>query len=1010
MLATTEASVVQCTNTSEEQGCVGEVSYTVFVLLMLLGLLVLTGNALTIAAILTTPDLNKKTNRYIFHLAIADVIVGVSALWWSFSFLGFFHWAYDRWESLCVFGCVLVTVSVTQSFLTVTLLAVDRLLYVERPFLYERWATDRLTKTLMICCWCYSGIYGTCVCLSHTDFSHPTGCMLFAVFARNVNTIAGPVHFLAVVCVTSVCYVRIACLARGHRRRITAQAGCFDQEQRPYEQNTHSDRVWNQRACSYRFKSAGSFVMVNCLFVLCWMPLMICVLVAGGEDTAVTSALGILSFLAMANSGMNCVKEQTLLCPSVASNGNGVTVVSLTSTLPLFTPTTPTSINGSQEGLSTSTTVNPCPNNGTKVTICWETMIGQEVFKLTIMDLIFTLGQIFIIDVFRSIFVKYCSNICCWDLQKKFPEYPDFKTAENLLHLINNQGNIWLGVFFSPGLALLNFLKLLLLMYVRCWTVIVCNVPQERIFRASRSNNFYFALLLVMLFLCMLPPLFAIVGIEPSPQCGPFSGLNRIYKVLTKTMENELPASVNSVMDYAASPGVILPIFMLMAMTIYYLVSIGRSLRDANSELRMMLEYERTEGRKKVYAMADAKHDLDQPDGPKNPGISKMASAVSSVLKAAQMAKMFGALGAENKRKQPKSSEAGQKMAPAVRPKPHVPVAVVHGKRSLKRNAAAVRNRAAAVRHLQQQGRQAQGSSRETLAGTNGHMLVTPTSSLETPDVSSNEEEDVFSSSHSSSRSSHAFHQHHDDPAAIVDHTGHLRPVTEDDVHLDVDSDSEDDEELYDDGDHKEPEEARDVFVSTAPVPKRTTKQRQSAAVPPVRSKSSRPSRKIGPTEIPRITVVDFGEDEVADEDQNEEDSAETHVEPRVIVENELNNNRHRHRKNRVASAQAQENERIQLRTKKSSKTHQKAAAGVTHSEGLHSDPVRPQRTVPAKPNTDGSCEAPTRTARESNFRTERERDDGGVDNTEGKKTQGKAAKAKFSNILARFQKMDDKG
>ena len=83
-------------------------------------------------------------------------------------------------------------------------------------------------------------------------------------------------------------------------------------------------------------------------------------------------------------------------------------------------------------------------------------------------------------------------------------------------------------MFFSPGLALLNLLKLLLLMYVRCWTVLVCNVPQERIFRASRSNNFYFALLLVMLFLCMLPPLFAIVGIEPSPTCGPFRSVREI--------------------------------------------------------------------------------------------------------------------------------------------------------------------------------------------------------------------------------------------------------------------------------------------------------------------------------------------------------------------------------------------------------------------------------------------------------------------------------------------------
>lgn len=37
-----------------------------------------------------------------------------------------------------------------------------------------------------------------------------------------------------------------------------------------------------------------------------------------------------------------------------------------------------------------------------------------------------------------------------------------------------------------------------------------------------RSNNFYLAMLLFMLFLCMLPTVFAIVRYKPSLNCGPF--------------------------------------------------------------------------------------------------------------------------------------------------------------------------------------------------------------------------------------------------------------------------------------------------------------------------------------------------------------------------------------------------------------------------------------------------------------------------------------------------------
>uniref|UniRef100_A0A8C3FLB6 Transmembrane channel-like protein n=1 Tax=Chrysemys picta bellii TaxID=8478 RepID=A0A8C3FLB6_CHRPI len=195
---------------------------------------------------------------------------------------------------------------------------------------------------------------------------------------------------------------------------------------------------------------------------------------------------------------------------------------------------------------------------------CWETYVGQEMLKLSIIDMIFTVASILLIDFFRGLFVRYLSDCWCWDLESKFPEYGEFKIAENVLHLVYNQGMIWMGAFFSPCLPAFNVLKLIGLMYLRSWAVLTCNVPHQQVFRASRSNNFYLAMLLFMLFLCMLPTIFAIARYKPSLSCGPFS------------------------------------------MLIYYLQSIARSLKFTNRQLRMQIQTERTEDKKKVVHIAVA--------------------------------------------------------------------------------------------------------------------------------------------------------------------------------------------------------------------------------------------------------------------------------------------------------------------------------------------------------------------------------------------------------------------
>ncbi|XP_025858934.2 transmembrane channel-like protein 3 [Vulpes vulpes] len=261
---------------------------------------------------------------------------------------------------------------------------------------------------------------------------------------------------------------------------------------------------------------------------------------------------------------------------------------------------------------------------------CWETYVGQEMLKLSIIDMLFTVASVLLIDFFRGLFVRYLSDYWCWDLESKFPEYGEFKIAENVLHLVYNQGMIWMGAFFSPCLPAFNVLKLIGLMYLRSWAVLTCNVPHQQVFRASRSNNFYLAMLLFMLFLCMLPTIFAIVRYKPSLNCGPFSGQEKMYDIVSETIEKDFPAWFGSVVGYVSSPVVILPAVLLLFMLIYYLQSIARSLKLSNQQLRMQIQNARSEDKKKVAQMVEARIQTQEESSKRLPKDGDPSSQTSS--------------------------------------------------------------------------------------------------------------------------------------------------------------------------------------------------------------------------------------------------------------------------------------------------------------------------------------------------------------------------------------------
>uniref|UniRef100_A0A3Q3A8J3 Transmembrane channel-like protein n=1 Tax=Kryptolebias marmoratus TaxID=37003 RepID=A0A3Q3A8J3_KRYMA len=223
---------------------------------------------------------------------------------------------------------------------------------------------------------------------------------------------------------------------------------------------------------------------------------------------------------------------------------------------------------------------------------CWETAVGIEFVKLTVSDIQVTYLTILIGDFARAVIVRFLNYCWCWDLEAGFPSYGEFDISGNVLGLVFNQGMI-MGAFYAPGLVGINVLRLLSSMYYQCWAVMATNVPHERVFKASKSNNFYMGLLLLILFLSLLPVVYTIMTLPPSFDCGPF-GRQKMFDVIMETIDLDLPAFMGTLFSYAANPGLIIPAVLLM-LAIYYLNSTSKAYQNANMELKKKMQMARDE-------------------------------------------------------------------------------------------------------------------------------------------------------------------------------------------------------------------------------------------------------------------------------------------------------------------------------------------------------------------------------------------------------------------------------
>ncbi|NXF03003.1 TMC5 protein, partial [Smithornis capensis] len=190
---------------------------------------------------------------------------------------------------------------------------------------------------------------------------------------------------------------------------------------------------------------------------------------------------------------------------------------------------------------------------------CWETLVGQDIYRLVLVDFIFCLLGSFFGEFLRRII----GTTVCVSLGP-----PEFDIGRNVLDLIYAQTLTWIGILFSPLLPGIQMLTFSIVFYVKKVSLMRNCQPPHKVWRTAQMTTSFMFLLFCPCFLGVL----CVIGVtvwrlKPSEGCGPFRGLSSIYAAVAewvKILEN-----------YTASKWVVWIYHNLITNVLFYFVLSG---------------------------------------------------------------------------------------------------------------------------------------------------------------------------------------------------------------------------------------------------------------------------------------------------------------------------------------------------------------------------------------------------------------------------------------------------
>uniref|UniRef100_A0A667Y7T1 Transmembrane channel-like protein n=1 Tax=Myripristis murdjan TaxID=586833 RepID=A0A667Y7T1_9TELE len=214
---------------------------------------------------------------------------------------------------------------------------------------------------------------------------------------------------------------------------------------------------------------------------------------------------------------------------------------------------------------------------------CWETRVGQEMYKLTIFDFIIIAAVTIFVEFPRKLIVNHCDcGLAKWWGQQ------EFAIPQNVLEIVYGQTICWIGTFYCPLLPAICTIKYFFIFYIKKVSLINNCRPATRPFRASSSNFFFLGVLLIGLTLACLPVAVSVGQIQCSQACGPFVNYTTSWEVLPRTV-SQLPTGVRRFLFALSSEAFAVSFFVITCLAMFYVIALAGAHKRVINQLREQL-------------------------------------------------------------------------------------------------------------------------------------------------------------------------------------------------------------------------------------------------------------------------------------------------------------------------------------------------------------------------------------------------------------------------------------